>query len=565
MNHRGIDYMPWIAKSEEEKQEQQALQAALEERLGFKFGKDCFVSPEAVLFPDKLSMGDRSYIAGGAIVRNTELVMGADCSINAGAVVTGKVKLGDAVRIATYASMYGFNHGFASVDVPIFRQPLTFAGIEIGDDVWIGAHAVILDGVTVGSHSIVAAGAVVTKDVPPYSIVGGNPAKVIRSRLEEKTKESAPTTPPLERIHEAATGREASQLEDRLRSFGSAARDELEPLLRYYSESADDGEPFFRDRPGSARTVRAYCDAVEIAAMFGTLPPGWSREALVAKLQSYQSAETGLLPDPWHLPDADKDDPWLLTDYFSRYHLLAVGYALETLNAQLLHPVHAVEKLETNALYRKLDGMAWHNDAWSCGDWIDGYATGLYINAKHFGSAKRPDDLMGWLHTRANRFTGLWGQPTDKEDWLQPVNGFYRLTRATFAQFGLPLPYPERTIDTVLAHSRNGKFFREDRLNACNVLDVAHPLWLCMKQTDYRREEIVEWASRMLDAALREWVPRRGFSFRLQERGSEGLQGTEMWLSIVYLLADICGAAPALGYRPQGVHRPDPAWTWSFL
>ena len=56
-----------------------------------------------------------------------------------------------------------------------------------------------------------------------------------------------------------------------------------------------------------------------------------------------------------------------------------------------------------------------------------------------------------------------------------------------------------------------------------------------------------------------------GFSFRLQERGSEGLQGTEMWLSIVYLLADIGGAAPALGYRPQGVHRPDPAWTWSFL
>lgn len=549
MNHREIDYMPWMAKSEAEKMEQRTHQAALEERFGCRFGSDCFVSPEAVLFPDTLSMGDRSYIAGGAIVRNTELVMGADCSINAGAVVTGKVRMGDGVRIATYASIYGFNHGFASVDVPIFRQPLTFAGIEIGDDVWIGAHAVILDGVKVGSHSIVAAGAVVTKDVPPYSIVGGNPATVIRSRLEGKDSALATT----------------GVLERRLREFGGCVRSEMESLLRHYSETAEDGEPFFRDRPGSPRTVRAYCDAVEIAAMFGELPPGWSREAMIAKLQSFQSAETGLLPDPWHLPDADKDDPWLLSDYFSRYHLLAVGYALETLDARLLHPVHAVEKLTTEAFYRKLDGLPWQNNAWSCGDWIDGYATGLYLNAKHFVSAKRPDDLMGWLQTHANRFTGVWGQPTEQDDWLQPVNGFYRLTRATYAQFGLPLPYPERTIDTVLSHSKNGKFFREDRLNACNVLDVAHPLWLCMKQTDYRRAEIVEWASRMLDIALRHWTPRRGFSFRLQERGSEGLQGTEMWLSIVYLLADICGASPALGFSPQGVHRPDPAWSWSVV
>ncbi|MEK3883359.1 acyltransferase [Paenibacillus sp. PL2-23] len=547
MKHREIDFMPWMTKSEEVQKEQKELQAALVERFGCSFGEECFVSPEAMLYPVSMNIGDRSYIAGGAIVRNTELVAGADCSINTGAVITGKVKLGDAVRIATYASLYGFNHGYASVDVPIHRQPHTSVGIEIGDDVWIGAHAVIVDGVHVGSHSIVAAGAIVTRDVPPYSVIAGNPAKVIRSRLAGMPE---------------AQGHAGGGLESRLQQFGQQVRGELEPLLRFYSETSEAGEPLFRDRPGFSRTVRAYCDAVEIAALFGELPPGWSREALVAKLQSYQSAETGLLPDPWHLPDPDKDDPWLLTDYFSRYHLLAVGYALETLGARLLHPVHAVERLTTGALYRKLDGLPWHINAWSCGDWIDGYATGLYLNAKHFGSAKRPDDLMGWLQTHVNRFTGVWGQPTEKEDWLQPVNGFYRLTRATYAQFGLPLPYPERTIDTVLAHSRNNKFFREDRLNACNVLDVAHPLWLCMKQTEYRREEVVDWATRTLHLALGCWVEGRGFSFRIQERGSEGLQGTEMWLSIIYLLADICGMSASLGYRPQGVHRPDPAWSW---
>ncbi|WP_068171241.1 CatB-related O-acetyltransferase [Neokomagataea thailandica] len=58
-------------------------------------------------------------------------------------------------------------------------------GIIIGHDVWVGARAVILSGVTVGSGAIIAAGAIVTKDVPPYSIVGGNPARVIRYRFSE--------------------------------------------------------------------------------------------------------------------------------------------------------------------------------------------------------------------------------------------------------------------------------------------------------------------------------------------------------------------------------------------
>ena len=54
--------------------------------------------------------------------------------------------------------------------------------IQLEDDCWIASHAVILSGVTIGRGSVVAAGSIVTKDVPPYSVVGGNPAKLIRSR-----------------------------------------------------------------------------------------------------------------------------------------------------------------------------------------------------------------------------------------------------------------------------------------------------------------------------------------------------------------------------------------------
>jgi acetyltransferase-like isoleucine patch superfamily enzyme len=552
MTLRPIDYMPWMAKTEEERQTQQTLQDNLEARFEGKFGSNCFVSAESLFYPDSFRIGDRSYIAGGAIVRNTHLIMGKDCSINAYAVVSGRITIGDGVRIASHVSLYGFNHGYASTEIPIFQQPHTSLGIVIGDDVWIGAGAVILDGVRIGSHVIVAAGAIVTKDVPDYAIVGGNPAKVLRSRLGGDISVASTSD-----ANDRGNGRDA--LATRLNKFGAGVAGQIPDLLHHYEE-ADGNERYFRDRPGFKRTVRAYCDAVEIAAMFGDLPPGWSREELIAKLDGFQDAESGLLPDPWSPPDEETYDPALLTDHLSRYHLLAVGYALEVLGSALPHAVQVVERLDTPALYAKLAALPWTNNAWGCGDWIDCYATGLYHNLKHFGSTKRPDDLFGWLHTHANRLTGLWGEPTEADGWLQPVNGFYRLTRATYAQFGMPLPYPETAIDTILAHSRNAKFFREDRLNACNVLDVIHPLWLCMKQTDYRRDEIVAWAERHIEIVLRGWVPNRGFAFVLSERESTGLQGTEMWLSILYLLADACGLSSTLGYEPKGVHRLEPAW-----
>src|SRR5690606_26838029 len=104
---------------------------------------------------------------------------------------------------------------------------------------------------------------------------------------------------------------EIAALARTLREFGHRARAELMPLLERYAEVSDDGEPFFLDRPGSTRTVRAYCDAVEIAAMFGELPPDWSSEALIDKLQSFQDPTTGLLPDHWNKPDPAINKPEL--------------------------------------------------------------------------------------------------------------------------------------------------------------------------------------------------------------------------------------------------------------
>lgn len=346
-------------------------------------------------------------------------------------------------------------------------------------------------------------------------------------------------------------------LSQKLSDFGKQVKEQFIHLLEFYSETTEQ-EKLFLDRPGHKQTIRAYCDAVEIAAMFNSLPPGWTQAELINKLQQFQDDQTGLLPDP-HSPPGLDDQPEQLSDSLSRYHLLAVGYALETLGSELLHQVAVIENMDSVTLFKQLNNLPWENNAWGGGDWIDCYATGLYLNIKMFGSGKRPDDLFGWLSIHCDINSGLWGLPTTEEGWLQPVNGFYRLTRGSFAQFNIPLPYPERSIDTVLVHSRDLRFFSAETLNACNVLDVAHPLWLCLKQTDYRRVEICNWAKNMLNEILKFWVPGRGFAFQLSQQQDTGLQGTEMWLSIIYILADLCDLSFSLGYTPKGVHRLEPA------
>ena len=94
------------------------------------------------------------------------------------------------------------------------------------------------------------------------------------------------------------------------------------------------------------------------------------------------------------------------------------------------------------------------------------------------------------------------------------------------------------------------------------MLDVVHPLWLCGLQTDYRRDEVQSWARAQLSRAISKWVDGQGFSFNLEQaedpQSQSSLQGTEMWLSIIFLLAEVTGQAEALGYKPQGVHRVEP-------
>ncbi len=100
-----------------------------------------------------------------------------DCHINA----LGGVKIGNSVSIAHQTSLIAANHDWTDPLLPIKDQPVLPAPIVISEDVWIGCSCQILAGVTVGSRVVVAAGAVVAKDVLPNRIVGGVPAREIKS------------------------------------------------------------------------------------------------------------------------------------------------------------------------------------------------------------------------------------------------------------------------------------------------------------------------------------------------------------------------------------------------
>ncbi len=128
------------------------------------------------------SIGDYSTIEDFATVNNGvgPVHIGSHSLIGIGNVVIGPVKIGNNVIIAQNVVMSGLNHIYTNIDKPISLQPVTTASIVVEDDCWIGANAVLTAGVTIGKHSVVAGGSVVTKDIPPYSVAVGNPARVVK-------------------------------------------------------------------------------------------------------------------------------------------------------------------------------------------------------------------------------------------------------------------------------------------------------------------------------------------------------------------------------------------------
>jgi len=131
----------------------------------------------------RFSLGSDSVIESFCCVNNAvgDVVIGDKTRMGLHGTIIGPVRIGSHVNVAQGVVITALNHNFARTDLRIDEQDVSVSPITIEDDVWIGANATILPGVRIGTHSVVAAGAVVTRDVPPHTIVAGVPAKQIKS------------------------------------------------------------------------------------------------------------------------------------------------------------------------------------------------------------------------------------------------------------------------------------------------------------------------------------------------------------------------------------------------
>lgn len=173
-------------------------QAAIERNVRLRFasrirlGHGSYLDEGVYLHacPAGVEIGANTLVMHGAVLHvynfrdlpNAGIHIGKDCLIGEYSVIRGQggVTIGDRVYTSPMTQLIAVNHVVDDPTRSFIEQGITAQGIVVEDDVWLGANAVVTDGVRIGCGAVVAAGAVVTKDVPPHTIVGGVPARVLR-------------------------------------------------------------------------------------------------------------------------------------------------------------------------------------------------------------------------------------------------------------------------------------------------------------------------------------------------------------------------------------------------
>ena len=156
-----------------------------------KRGKGSIIRRKArldIIPSKKITLGKKSVIEDYTIINNGmgDIFIGDYTHVTSRVKLVGPVTLGNYVTIGSGAQITGLTHNYLDVTRPIAKQGVTPNRTVVEDDVWIGGNSCINQGITIGTHSTIASGSVVTKNVPPYSVVGGNPARILRQYDFEK-------------------------------------------------------------------------------------------------------------------------------------------------------------------------------------------------------------------------------------------------------------------------------------------------------------------------------------------------------------------------------------------
>lgn len=143
-----------------------------------------FDEPAHILSPECISIDNDVHFMPGIYISpcGKNVVIGSNTHCAPYACLYGPLIIGKHCAIAAHVVLASVGHGYDRVDIPMVEQQAQTNEVVLEDDVWIGANAVVVGGVRIGTGSIVGAGAVVTRDVPPFSVVGGVPARMLRDR-----------------------------------------------------------------------------------------------------------------------------------------------------------------------------------------------------------------------------------------------------------------------------------------------------------------------------------------------------------------------------------------------
>ena len=157
-----------------------------------RFGKFCRAKAGKRLFK---ACGDRVNIEQGAnFYTGWEIEIGDDSTLGINCRAPYNLKVGKDVMMGPDVVIIGENHRFSNLDLPMRVQGYEeYPPVRIEDDVWIGTRAIILPGITIGKGAIIGAGAIVTKDVTPYAICAGNPARIIKFRSDASASSPFPS------------------------------------------------------------------------------------------------------------------------------------------------------------------------------------------------------------------------------------------------------------------------------------------------------------------------------------------------------------------------------------
>jgi len=177
-----------------------------------KLGNGCFIEknvkfniPKNIYIGNRVFIGENTYLdadyPGSKIVLEDDIYVSRYCVIRAG---KGKIHVNSNVNIGWYSMLYGYggieigknsllannvqihsgNHVYKDPNIPIRLQGGEGKAVKIGEDVWLASYVIVLPGVSIGDGAVIGAGTIVTKDIPPYSIAVGNPAKIVGKRGE---------------------------------------------------------------------------------------------------------------------------------------------------------------------------------------------------------------------------------------------------------------------------------------------------------------------------------------------------------------------------------------------